>query len=226
MSVIGKENFHKEYGPGHQSPVLSTAVKTPQHDLDVLTALAVYFKPRRVLEIGVNTGLTAAAILEACPDIEQYIGVDLERSAVWYCAPGETVGCYAAKDPRFTLLLRPRGAFDLAPDELGQIDFVFVDGNHTRACVQHDSQLARALVAREGGVIVWHDYKSPGNPDVPTVIHELNAIEDRIAWVQGTWCCFEIRGREGGARKAEGGAGEPNGGRRAVAADQKEPITR
>ena len=39
----------------------------------------------------------------------------------------------------------------------GAMDIVFIDGSHTRAYVENDTEVARQLVKSTGGWIVWHD---------------------------------------------------------------------
>lgn len=195
--IISLQDFHAKYGPG-RPPIpnaFTDANVKPALEIPVLTALVDYFKARRCLEIGVNTGATAAAILAGNESIEQYIGVDLP--VIWFTkAPA---GNSALHDPRFRLLQLDNGSKDLHAGDVESVDFVFIDGNHEYAWVGYDSHLARRLISPLGGVITWHDYQHPGNPDVKRWIHEendLNFIADNqeppIVWVQGTTVCYQI----------------------------------
>jgi hypothetical protein len=204
MSVINLVDFHKQYGPGRAPVGLSN--KTTPADVRVLTALIDYFAVRRCLEIGVNSGMTANAILAGNKTIEKYIGVDLMPGSTWYLEENETPGCYALSDPRFQLMQLPNGSRDLRPTqseiENGVIlpkeamicpDFIFIDGAHDYASVKADTELAHLLIV-PGGIIAWHDYQHPKNPDVARLIHEINDKPGvpEIVWVKGTWTAYKI----------------------------------
>jgi predicted O-methyltransferase YrrM len=166
-----------------------------ESELETIIALARSVKPRQVLEFGVNSGRTARAILANVPGIRGYQGIDVPPGYVTAKAvqrqevpakPGEMV----ADDSRFELILRPRGSLDLRAADLQPCDLAFIDGDHGRQAVLHDSQLARELV-RPGGIIIWHDYHQLGTVDVREVLHELHQGGARIEHVQGTWLAFQ-----------------------------------
>ena len=81
-----------------------------EHETSVLIALIASVTPKVMLEFGVNTGITAQAILDAVPSLELYIGIDVpfhytprldcQRSEVPY-----QVARFVT-DPRFKLLIR------------------------------------------------------------------------------------------------------------------------
>ncbi len=50
-------------------------------------------------------------------------------------------------------------------------DVIFIDGGHTRACIEHDIRLAVEAVA-PGGLLIFHDY---GQPRWPDVTHAIDA---------------------------------------------------
>lgn len=164
-------------------------------ELEALIALAKSVKPRAVLEFGVNVGRTAKALLANVPGIQSYQGIDVPKGYVTAKPvqraevpdrPGEMV----EGDSRFELILRPRGSMDLAAADLKPCDVAFIDGDHGRAAVEHDTALARALV-RPGGIIIWHDYHDLGNVDVREVLDEISAGGAAIFRVAGTWVAFE-----------------------------------
>lgn len=165
-------------------------------ELEVLVALVRSVKARDVLEIGVNTGRTARALLDNVPSIEHYQGIDVPPGYAFGCAVQKNEvptnpGHYALADPRFELLLRPRGSFDLSPAELRRCDVVFIDGDHSRAAVVRDSVLGEHVV-RPGGMIIWHDYHDLGTVDVRDVLHERESPwETKLQHVEGTWIAFE-----------------------------------
>lgn len=150
---------------------------------------------RRVAEFGCNNGRTAAAVLRNLPGIEQYVGVDVPAGYNFACGvqarevpakPGEL----ALSDTRFELLLRPRGTFDLSPEDFPKCDAVFIDGDHSEAAVRNDYALARSIV-RSGGIIVFHDDNGLDVVDVSRVLDDLHASGSDIQHVAGTWLAFE-----------------------------------
>lgn len=166
-------------------------------ELEVLIALVRSVSPKAVIEIGVNEGRTAKAILQNVDGIERYQGVDVEAGYV----PAMKVqrnerpdrpGWMAADYARFELILRPRGSLDLEPHDLAECDVMFIDGDHGHAAVRHDIRLAEALV-QPGGMIIYHDYHDLGTVDVKTVLEERAARGFQIQHVAGTWLAFERR---------------------------------
>lgn len=164
-------------------------------ELEVLCALVRSVCPERVLEIGCNAGRTAKALLREVPTILDYLGIDVPPGYVFakrvqHREVPARPGMYAQDDPRFSLLLSPRGSMDLIADDLPRMDAIFIDGDHGRAAVEHDTQLARRIV-RPGGIIVWHDYHDLGTVDVRDVLDDLFAGGDPIERVEGTWLAFQ-----------------------------------
>jgi predicted O-methyltransferase YrrM len=165
-------------------------------DLETLIALIrTVSSPRHVIEFGVNVGRTAKAVMANVPGIERYIGIDVPIDYVPLLAlqldnavpnPGEMV----LSDPRFRLIVSARGSLDLTVDDLEPCDVAFIDGDHGRAAVEHDTMLARALV-RPGGIIIWHDYQSLGNVDVKDVLDEMCLAGAPIYQVLNSWLAFE-----------------------------------
>lgn len=207
--IITLQKFQEQYGPG-RPPIkgaFKNAIVNPDIEIPILTALVDHIGARRCLEIGCNTGATSAAILAGNKTIEAYIGVDLPK--IWFA--DEPAGGLALPDQRFQLLQLEHGSKDVTvmpvvrgdppypAGQLAPVDFIFIDGNHEYAWVGYDSLLARRLLNPIGGIIAWHDYNHPGNPDVKRWIHETNDknfiannTEPRIVWAQGTTVCYQI----------------------------------
>lgn len=161
----------------------------------MLVALANSVSPKVVVEIGVNEGLTARALLRNVEGIESYTGIDVLPGYVTACEVQRREvpafpGRFAQADPRFTLMLKKRGTLDLIASDLPAADLVFIDGDHGREAVLHDTALARAIV-RPGGIIIWHDYHHQGSVDVAEVLEEMAAAGSPIRHVEGTWLAFE-----------------------------------
>lgn len=169
-------------------------------ELEVLVALIASVRPKAVAEFGVNEGRTARAILDNVPGIEAYEGWDVLPGYKFTCevqaneVPAKP-GWLAADDPRFRLHLSSGGTRDLVGTTLAPLfDAIFIDGDHSRAAVENDTALARAMV-RPGGMIIWHDYHDRGNVDVRDVLDEMHAAGDEIYHVEGTWLAFQRIGR-------------------------------
>ncbi len=172
------------------------------NELEVFITLVRSVNPKRMLEIGVNVGKTARYVLDNVETLEPkgYVGVDavpgyetikgVQRPEV----PGRGwAGHHVNADHRFRLILKERGSFDLKPEELGTFDVVYIDGDHGRATVEHDTALATQII-RPGGIIIWHDYYTLPEP-VPTL--DVKAAVDELAktrpifHVEDTWLAYE-----------------------------------
>ena len=192
--VINQKEFISKYGPGRSAisdaPMIGASEgkrcpATPDADVRILTALIDHYKLRRCMEIGCNTGATAAAILDGNDTITKYVGIDLPE--IWY-DNGEA-GRFAADD-RFEILQLPEGSRSMDPGDLEKFDFIFIDGAHDSNSIKLDTELARKMI-NPGGVIAWHDYGHPGNGDVQKYIREINA-DNMIVHAENTWVCYEV----------------------------------
>lgn len=165
-------------------------------ELAVLAALVNSVGARGVMEIGCNSGRTAALLLRECKTIEQYLGVDVLpgyefASKVQAKEVPHDPGIYASGDDRFTLWLSRNGSRDMAAHTMeSAYDVVFIDGDHSEAAVIWDTALARAAV-RPGGLIIWHDYHDKETVDVRRVLDAQYAEGRKIQHVAGTWLAFE-----------------------------------
>jgi predicted O-methyltransferase YrrM len=169
------------------------------NELEVLASLANSVKPlRRVVEIGANRGYTAATLLKTLPQITEWIAVDVLPGYrpdfdSQLCEILDEPGGYALGDPRYRLIRRKAGSFDVTYAELGyNIDFFFIDGDHGERAVAHDTDLAR-MTTRRNGMIVWHDYYYEKKPlGVNSVLDYLSLISCRnIRRVEGTSIAYE-----------------------------------
>jgi predicted O-methyltransferase YrrM len=164
-------------------------------EMEVLAALARSIEARSMLEIGCRDGRTAKLMLHNVPTLERYLGVDVEpgyepqlagQRAEIVAEPGKL----ALGDPRFELIVRPRGSADLTihfGKDRRFFDICYIDGDHSAAVVRHDSELALVLT-RVGGLIVWHDH---GNATVEvTGVLEALAVNLPIRWIERTWFAY------------------------------------
>ncbi len=156
-----------------------------------LVKLIQSVEPASMLEIGVHYGETAKVILDNVPSIESYVGIDLtdnsrlsdEQKSAMPAHPGK----HALSDPRFFLLIRQFGSFDLSSNYLGTYDVVLIDGDHSLFGVMHDTGLA-VRVAKK--LIVWHDYNE--YVDVKPFLDFIRPwfINFSIEHIAGTWLAY------------------------------------
>jgi len=198
--TIDQSTFHAIFGPGDGPHVDDPRLCIPG-DRRVLLALAQSMRPRTVVEIGVQAGCTARALLANVPCITHYLGIDVDPAAVTLDAMPrkqrreipELAGSLVRSDPIFELLLTP-SSLNLTAADLPDADFVYIDGSHAERDVQHDTDLAHAI-ARPGAVIAWHDY--PQQSGVRAVVDRINARGgESIPHVRGTWVAFTIVRRD------------------------------
>jgi len=166
-------------------------------ELEVLVALVKSSRHRRVIEFGCNVGRTAKVLLREIPTIREYVGIDVFKDYIPECAVQsrevpQNPGTLAHDDYRFSLVLRQNGTLDLEPDDLRHADVVFIDGDHSRKVVLHDTILATKVLT-PGGMIIWHDYHELGTVQVKEVLEELQDMGRKIIHVEGTWLAYERR---------------------------------
>ena len=148
-----------------------------------------------VIEFGVNSGRTPLAALRNIGSIKNYYGVDIPPGVAttmdWQkreipAKAGELV----LHDPRFHLILRPRGSFDLTEVDLRPVDAAFIDADHSRLGVLNDYALAKKIV-RPGGLIIFHDDNCLPAVEVTQTLNELCENGAEILHVADTWLSFE-----------------------------------
>jgi len=163
-------------------------------ELGFLLTMLDQRQPKRMVEFGVNQGITARAVLNNIESIEYYLGVDVpfehkmqisgQQSEV-PSKPGHLVDT----DPRFDLFIR----FNGMPDQVivGELfDVAFIDGDHSYAGVITDYRMARRMV-RKGGLILFHDYNNR-SVDVTKALEDLHQNENRNLFnINGTMLVYE-----------------------------------
>jgi predicted O-methyltransferase YrrM len=196
MAVIRQDLFFQIFGGG---PVAENPSRfLGPVDLGAIVALITKLQYRRVAEFGVGSGANAALLLRDIPSIDKYIGVDVPPGTIPSLAyqaseVPATPGEFALADPRFCLLIRNQGTREVSREDLGVLDFVFIDGDHSPEGVRHDTNLARQTV-RPGGAVCWHDYNNAPAIGPQIVIDEINFYEgNHICQIEGTSFCFELR---------------------------------
>ena len=156
----------------------------PLADMLFLLNLAKGRKARRILEVGTYRARTTYAFYLNCPESE-ITSYDIQNLSSKYRD-------MLMREPRVSLRLE---SFQEAEEKLKrekQYDFIFIDGSHKVEDVVRDSLLAFKIVAN-GGVIIWHDYRTNGyfTPllRVPEGLKRLPA-KYKIYGVQGTTCAI------------------------------------
>ncbi|MBX5463721.1 MAG: class I SAM-dependent methyltransferase [Steroidobacteraceae bacterium] len=164
-------------------------------EIEVLMHLIESVAASVVIEFGVNNGRTPAAVLRNVQSITNYVGIDVTRDyrTIMPAQRKEIPikpGRLAAHDPRFQLIVRRRGSFDLTPADLPQADVAFIDADHSRQGVMNDYSLARKVV-RPGGIIVFHDDNCLPTVEVTQTLNDLCDEGREIVHVAGTWLAYE-----------------------------------
>jgi putative acetyltransferase len=168
-------------------------------DYEALAAVALFAQPRRIFEIGTYLGVTSDFLLALLPGTTlvsiayvnprwKLVGRRYNNSEL----PPERVGSgvHASRRPRFVQLLGDSHRLEAASvvREHGRFDLVLVDGDHTRAGVRQDTDLALAMLA-SGGTVAWHDANpKPAYLDVRRFLEQdlaSHAIATRDVYVGG-----------------------------------------
>lgn len=165
-------------------------------ELDRLLHLYEMVQPKVIVEFGVHTGRNAVAALRNISGIECYVGVDVtpdyetrmecQRKEV-PAVPGEL----ALGDPRFVIEVRPRGTFDMIAADFPQACAVFIDADHSRAGVENDYAIAKAIT-RSGGIIIFHDDNGLPVVEVTQTLNDFCDAGAQIKHVAGTWLSYEM----------------------------------
>jgi len=126
----------------------------------------------RVAEVGVEKGMTAAALLRSVPAVQEYVLVD-----TWHL-PGKpaefnnvlegyyrNLEAWAASEPTFQRGNASAARLMRMPSQKaaghfgdGYFDLVFIDAEHTFPDVQRDMAVWKRRVRPDGGVLAGHDF--------------------------------------------------------------------
>ncbi len=147
-------------------------------------ALLVDFKPEVVLEIGSDHGGTLWA-WQQIPSVRRVVAVDLPLGGFHSGRSLDTHGVevvYGDSHKTETL--------DEVRDLLGgQVDLLFIDGDHTLDGVKSDYEMYSPLV-RDGGIVGFHDILT--HPNMPYVAvdilwRQLTGLMEEIITDPPTW---------------------------------------
>lgn len=159
-----------------------------------LLTLLERIEPKRMVEFGVQEGRTASAVLEWIKIIQYYLGVDVPPDHIMPL-PGQQpevpkeAGHMVKSDSRFELLIRTDSSSDHAIIQKGPFDVAFIDGDHSRAGVLRDYDVACKCL-RPNGWVFWHDYAN-NTVEVTDVLDELHMNGHNIVHIDGTMLAYE-----------------------------------
>ena len=116
-------------------------------------SVAKSLQPRRILEIGVYSGIAALSFLAAVPDAE-YVGIDnldLEKS-LGIEVVSKTKEKLDALGYKNTIIVGDSQQLSTLPD--GPYDLIHVDGCHSKEAAQHDVTLAWNALTPSGHMLI------------------------------------------------------------------------
>lgn len=162
-------------------------------EMDVIAALLRSVCAESVVEFGCRDGRTAKVLLHNIPTLHRYVGVDVPMSYVpaldhQRSEMHPNPGALAFDDPRFDLIIHPRGSLDVKVGDFERVDACFIDGDHSEEAVMADSYKALCLV-RNGGIIIWHDHFN-GAVGVTNALNRLIKEKWPITHVKDTWLAY------------------------------------
>jgi hypothetical protein len=139
-------------------------------ELICILTLAKQCDPTSVFEIGTFDGRTTLNLaLNTRPEAQIYtldLPAPLARNTPLPRDRGDAVYQHESPGHRFRgkscagkirQLLGDSATFDFGPFK-HRVDFVFIDGAHSRAYVLNDSAVALGMAHDERSILLWHDY--------------------------------------------------------------------
>lgn len=119
-------------------------------------------KPKRILELGVFQGGTIRAWTYAASDDAFILGVDLPGGRFgggFNLLMASNIKALAKRDQKIELVSldsHEDSTFEAVKAAIGEVDFLFIDADHTYEGVKRDFELYSPLV-KAGGIIALHD---------------------------------------------------------------------
>ena len=166
-----------------------------------------FIRPNKILELGTYNGMSTLQMALNAPenckiytlDLPENFEPNIQLSELdWYVAKsikdkfGTKTGSYfndKIEIKNITQLLGDSATFNY--DEVGSdVDFIFIDAAHDFENKLIDTENAYRLV-KKGGVIIWHDFRSPANPEVTRFINE-QARNKKIFHLRNTMLAIHI----------------------------------
>jgi predicted O-methyltransferase YrrM len=150
----------------HEASVASGGM-TRLNDYLALSAVLLWYRPKRIFEIGTYLGVTSDFFLRLLPDCEvvsiAYVGGLLNSLGKSYnnsnLSKKQIGSCVSpARRERFHQIYGDSHKLkaDVFKDKFGIFDCIFIDGDHCADGVSRDTEFAKSLIA-DNGLICWHD---------------------------------------------------------------------
>lgn len=135
-------------------------------------------------EIGVHKGRTSGLLLKTFPNLRLYM-VDS-----WVWQEGAEDAAFANTSFAGDRIQMLKGdSVKMAREVMDGLDFVFIDGDHTKAGCLRD-MMAYWPKVREGGLFCGHDYRKPDFPGVDEAVAafaEMHGVEFQGTEVGHIW---------------------------------------
>jgi len=171
------------------------------YEIEALYKRVCELNPRRVLEIGTARGGTLYLWAQAAAEDATLVSVDLPGGDFGGAYPQARVPFYQAfaREQQHMHLLREDSHQTTTLEQVTslfgehEIDFAFIDGDHTYEGVKQDFEMYGPLV-RPGGIIGFHDIVD--RPDVPGL--EVNRFWDEI---KQKYEAYEFIGPDGSGKQ-------------------------
>lgn len=180
------EYITKKFETHPEGPALSI----PNFGRDEMAGLFAELGFKRGVELGVEAGLYSEVLCKTIPGLQldcvdawkAYKGyreyVSQEKIDTFYAAAQERLGAYSVK------LVR-KFSMDAVKDYAdGSLDFVFIDGNHTKPYVFADITEWSKKV-RSGGIVSGHDFiarKGVSAHQVKEAVYEYTELNKITPW--------------------------------------------
>lgn len=150
------------HGPGP-----GITVSQRHYELEQLVAIYRELAPRRVLEIGTQEGGTLYQWLANAPRGAHVVNVDILQNQPYGIERlPATWQSWVPQGVQLTTILRSSHdpeTLSAVRELLLQVDFLFIDGDHTYEGARQDWETYGPLV-RRGGIVAFHDLICPGPP--------------------------------------------------------------
>lgn len=144
-----------------------------------LLDLIAYCKPKSVVEIGVNTGVSTECFLLNC----QFVGaIDPHENPAAHNEFMLRCSAYPNLDYHRQYSYQGLGV----PNH--SVDMVYIDGMHDYWSVYNDIKIAETVL-KKGGWLAGHDYvkDDPSNTEVPKAVLELFGKEPDKVFSDTSW---------------------------------------
>jgi cephalosporin hydroxylase len=132
-------------------------------------------QPKTILEIGVDRGGSMNLWCQFAPKDARYIGVDNAMQFVIKRDTPQEKTLIEADSTKPETLEKVKAALNGA-----EVDFLFIDGDHTEAVVRSDYEMYAPLV-RQGGIIAFHDIDTSINQE------HCKGIKKLWGWLKTEW---------------------------------------